>query len=179
MAERCRPPLSPRHAAAFPRSAGSSPLPLLLIILLAAALARRGVLGVRIAPAKGAEKVVPAATARDAEIVLALAHRKAALWLIVQDHDELRAIVGLAVQRLVGNDERGSRQCGRADAIEHILRDGDTVERSLGVVPAIDRDRRRPPSVSATAVNTCVPIGLSGLRIVTGTSKPTSKPRRT
>jgi len=103
MAERCRPPLSPRHAAAFPRSAGSSPLPLPLIIVLAAALARRGVLGVRIAPAKGAEKVVPAATARNAKIVLVPAHRKAALWLVVQYHDELRAIVSLAVQRLVRN----------------------------------------------------------------------------
>src|SRR6476646_2240405 len=120
--------------------AGYSPLS--LIIVLAAALPRGGVLRVRIAPAKGAEKVVPSATARDAEIVLAPAHRKTALRLIVQYHDELRAIVSLAVQGLVRNDERGSRQCGRRDAVEHILRDGDAVERGPGVVPVIDRDRR-------------------------------------
>jgi uncharacterized membrane protein len=45
------------------------------------------------------------------------------------------------VQRLVRNDERGPRQCGWRDAIEHILRDGDAVKRSLGDVPAVDRDR--------------------------------------
>src|SRR5271156_4450157 len=58
------------------RTSGSSPLPL---IVLAATLARIGVLGVRIAPAKGAEKVVPAATACDADIARGSAHRKAAL----------------------------------------------------------------------------------------------------
>ena len=51
----------------------------LIIVVLAAALARRAVLVVRIAPAKGAEKVVPSATARDAVIILTLAHRKPAL----------------------------------------------------------------------------------------------------
>src|SRR3984957_5647391 len=137
--ERCRPHFSARHAA-YRRGAASSPLPP-IIVLAAAVLARRDPLGVRIAPVKGAEEVVQAA-ARDADIVRALAHREAALWLIVQHHDELRAIVSLAVQRLVRDDERGSRQCGRRDAIKHVLRDADAVERALGVVRAIDRDRR-------------------------------------
>src|SRR5499427_9255006 len=63
----------------------------------------------------------------------------AALRLVAQCHDELRAIVCLSVQRLVRNDERGPRHCGWRDAIEHILRDGDAVKRGLGVVPAVDR----------------------------------------
>jgi hypothetical protein len=42
------------------------------------------------APAKGTKKVIPAAAARDAEIVLTPAHRKTALWLVVQYHNELR-----------------------------------------------------------------------------------------
>jgi hypothetical protein len=37
----------------------------------------------------------------------------------------------------------------------------------LSIVTAV---QRRPASLRAIAVNTCVPIGLSGLRIVTGTS---------
>jgi hypothetical protein len=63
------------------------------------------------------------------------------LRLIAQHGHELGAIVGLAAQRLVRDDDRGSRQCGRRDAIEHILRDGDAVERVLGVVAVVDRDR--------------------------------------
>ena len=70
-----------------------------------------------------------------------LARDEAALRLVVQRNDELRAIVGLAVQRLVRNDDRRSRQCGRRDAVEHLLRDGDAVERVLGIVRAVDRDR--------------------------------------
>jgi len=50
-------------------------------------------------------------------------------------------LVGLAAQRLVRDDDRGSQQCGRRDAIEHILRDGDALERVLGVVPVVNRDR--------------------------------------
>jgi hypothetical protein len=65
----------------------------------------------------------------------------------VQRHHELRAIVSLAVQRLVRDDERGSRQCGGRDAIEHILRDANAVERGLGVVPAVDRDRGPAPAM--------------------------------
>src|SRR5262249_50402676 len=80
-------------------------------------------------------------TARDADIGRARAVDDAALRLVVQRNDELRAIIGLAVQRLVRNDERGPRQYGWRDAIEHILRDGDAVKRGLGDVPAVDRDR--------------------------------------
>ena len=125
-----------------------------------------------------AEKVtVPAITVGDAVVVCAvfvfvviiraLAHCEAALRVVVQHHDELRSIVGLAVKRLVRDDNRGSRQSGRRDAVEHILRNGDTVQRVLGIVAAIDRDRSpaQPPSlVRATAANTCVPMRLSGLR---------------
>src|SRR4051812_21925711 len=75
-------------------------------------------------PATPAEADV---TARDAEIGRARAVDDAALRLVVQRNDELGAIIGLAVQRLVRNDERGPRQCGWRDAIEHILRDGDAV----------------------------------------------------
>jgi malate synthase len=68
-------------------------------------------------------------------------HQEAALGLVVEHRDELGAIVGLAAQRFVRDDDRGSRQCSRRDTIEHILRDGDAVERVLGVVPVVDRDR--------------------------------------
>src|SRR6266436_1638694 len=93
-------------------------------------------LGVPIALEKGAEAIVTP------DIAAQLARHKAALGLVVQHRDELGAIVGLAAQRLVRDDDRGSRQCGRRDAIEHILRDGDAVERVLGVVPGVDRHRR-------------------------------------
>src|SRR5262249_37480677 len=89
-------------------------------------------------PGAPAEDVV---TARDADIGRARAGDDAALRLAVQRNDELRAIVGLAVQRLVGNDDRGPRQCGCRDAIEHIVRQRDAIERSPGVVSAVDRDR--------------------------------------
>src|SRR5712692_2240621 len=45
----------------------------------------------------------------DADIGRARAVDDAALRLVVQRNDELRAIVGLAVQRLVRNDERRPR----------------------------------------------------------------------
>src|SRR5262245_21264982 len=80
-------------------------------------------------------------TARDADIGRAGAGDDAALRLVVQRNDELRTIIGLAVQRFVRNDELGPRQYGWRDAIEHILRDGDAVKRGLGDVPAVDRDR--------------------------------------
>ena len=111
--------------------------------------------------------------ARNGDMDRRPAHQEAALGLVVQHRDEFGAIVGLAAQRLVRDDDRGSRHCGRCDAIEHILRDGDAVERVLGVVPVVDRDRsptQARAQARATAVNTCVPIGLSGLRIVTGAS---------
>src|SRR5438132_5842293 len=101
--------------AAYSRRAASSPPPALsplivvlaalpLIVVLAAAPARKCV-------------VVRSVTARDAYIGRDPAHREAALWLVVQRHDKLCAIVSLADQRLVPADERRSRQCGRRDAI--------------------------------------------------------------
>src|SRR5262245_2871537 len=67
-------------------------------------------------PATPAEAEV--VTAHDADIGRARAVDDAALRLVVQRNDELRAIIGLAVQRLVRNDERGPRQYGWRDAIE-------------------------------------------------------------
>src|SRR5215468_6525776 len=128
------------HAACSRRAASSKPalwpLPIVLprIVVLAAAPER-----VVETPATPAEAEV--VTARDADIGRARAVDDAALRLVVQRNDELRAIIGLAVQRLVRNDERGPRQYGWRDAIEHILRDGDAVKRGLGDVPAVDRDR--------------------------------------
>jgi hypothetical protein len=48
----------------------------------------------------------------------------------------------------------------------------DADEPSLASSPLsiVTTVQRRPASFLAIAVNTCVPIGLSGLRIVTGTS---------
>src|SRR5580693_5383153 len=130
------------HAACSRRAASSKPA-LWPLIIVPIVLPRIGVLAAapeRIVetPATPAEEVV---TARDAEIGRARAVDDAALRLVVQRNDELRAIIGLAVQRLVRNDERGPRQCGWRDAIEHILREGDAVKRGLGEVPAVDRDR--------------------------------------
>src|SRR4029077_16296263 len=96
-------------------------------------------LGVPIALEKGAEAVVaPVVTACDgdtdrrpahqeavfAPVVAARnrdtdrrpAHQKAALGLVVEPRDELGAIVGLAAQLLVRDDDRGSRQGSRRDA---------------------------------------------------------------
>src|SRR5262245_24047775 len=110
------------------------PIVLPRIVVLAAAPERI----VETPPTPAEAEVV---TARDADIGRARAVDDAALRLVVQRNDELRAIIGLAVQRLVRNDERGPRQYGWRDAIEHILRDGDAVKRGLGDVPAVDRDR--------------------------------------
>src|SRR5262249_2549478 len=95
-----------------------------------------------IAAAPGRIVETPATPAEpDAHIGRARTVHDATLRLVVQRNDEFGAIVGLTVQRLVRNDERGPRQCGWRDAIEHILRDGDAVKRGLGGVPAVDRDR--------------------------------------
>src|SRR5262245_15995808 len=119
------------HVACSRRAASSQPalwpliiVPIVLprIVVLAAAPER-----IVETPATPAEAEV--VTARDADIGRARAVDDAALRLVVQRNDELRAIVGLAVQRLVRNDERGPRQYGWRDAIEHILRDGDAVKR--------------------------------------------------
>src|SRR5262245_9568119 len=119
---------------ARPSTCRASP-PALLPLILILVVRRAG------AAAPGAEETaVLLGIARDANL-RALAHREAALRLVVQRHDELRAIVGLAVRRLVRDDNRGSRHCGRRNAIEHLLRDADAAERGLGIVPAVDRDR--------------------------------------
>src|SRR6516162_9513595 len=94
------------HAACSRRAASSKPalwpliiVPIVLprIVVLAAAPER-----IVETPATPAEVV----TARDADIGRARAVDDAALRLVVQRNDELRAIIGLAVQRLVRNDER-------------------------------------------------------------------------
>src|SRR5450755_1030516 len=57
---------------------------------------------------------------------------------------------------------RSSTSCGM------VMRSSASLASSpLSIVTAV---QRRPESLRAIAVNTCVPIGLSGLRIVTGTS---------
>src|ERR1700730_16929195 len=99
------------------------------LIVLASARTRIARWGVPIALEKEAEAVVaPVVAARNGHISRRPARHKAALGLVVQHRDELGAIVGLAAQGLVRDDDRGSRHYGRRDAIEHILRDGDAVE---------------------------------------------------
>ena len=118
------------------------PPALLHLIVSARARTRIGWLGVPIALEKEAEAVVaPVVAARNPDIDSRPAHQEAALGLVVEHRDELGAIVGLAAERLVRDDDGGSRQCSRRDAIEHILRDSDAVERVLGVVSVIDRYR--------------------------------------
>src|SRR5689334_5766767 len=106
-----------------------------LVIILAAALIagwwRRGT------HLEGEEEtrttVVPAIVVGNKHVGRSwLPRDEATLWLVVQDHDEFGAIVGLLAQRLVRDHDRGSRLRGRCDAIEHILRDGDAVKRIPG-----------------------------------------------
>src|SRR5215831_19099083 len=79
------------------------------LIVLAGARTRIPGLGVPIALEKGAEALVaPVVAARDDRRPARL---ETALGLVVQHRDELGAIVGLAAQRLVRDDYRGSRQC--------------------------------------------------------------------
>src|SRR5207245_1496549 len=108
-----------------------------------ARIARLGLeLGTPIALEKQAEAIVALdVVARNEDIGRRPARYEAALRLVVQHRDELGAIVGLFAQRLVRDDDRGSRHGGRRDTIEHVLRDGDAVERVLGVVAVVDRDR--------------------------------------
>src|SRR5664279_5359642 len=115
--------------------------PARLYPIIVAAPTRIASLEVPIALEKREAVVAPAVVARNADVGRRLARYKAALGLIAQHRDKLGAVVGLAAQRLVRDDDRGSRQCSRRDAIEQILRDGDAVERVLGVVPLVDRDR--------------------------------------
>src|SRR5262249_59536840 len=96
------------------------------LIVLAGAPTRIGRLGVPIALEKEAEAIVaPIVAARNGDIDRRPAHQEAALRLVVEHHDELGAIVGLAAQRLVPDHERGSRQYSRREAIEHIPWDGE------------------------------------------------------
>ena len=92
---------------------------------------------VPIAPGKKEAGVAPDVVARK---VGRLARYKPALRLVAQHRDKFGAIIGLATQRLVRNDDRGARQGGLRDSIEHVLRDGDAVERVLGFIPVVDRD---------------------------------------
>src|SRR5882724_9676774 len=117
-------PHFPACHAVYSRRAAFLPQALWPLIIVLAGLPRIVVLAaapVHIVkletPAAPAEAVV--VTARGANIARAPAHREAAVWLVVQHHDELRAIIRLAVQRLVRDDERRSRQCGRRDTIEY------------------------------------------------------------
>src|ERR1700704_2269789 len=110
------------------------PAPLHRIIVLAAAPPRIGSLGIPRLEKGPRAVVVPEIAAGSESIGRRLARDEAALRLVAQYRDKLGAIVGLAAQRLVRDDDRGSRQCGRRDAIEHLLRDGDAVEGCFGIV---------------------------------------------
>ena len=81
-----------------------------------------------------------AIAAREAHARRARAICEAALRLIVKHHDELRAIVGFTAHGLVRDDDRRPRRCSGRDAIEYLLRQGDAVERVLGIVAVVDRD---------------------------------------
>src|SRR6516162_4166103 len=114
------------HPACSRRAASSKPAlrPLIIVPIVLPRIVVLAAAPERIVETPAEAEVV---TARDAEIGRARAVDDAALRLVVQRNDELRAIIGLAVQRLVRNYERGPRQCGWRDAIQHIVRDGDAV----------------------------------------------------
>src|SRR5262249_17146444 len=99
------------HAACSRRAASSKPalwpliiVPVVLPRIVVLAAAPEPIVETPTIPAQS--EVV---TARDGDIGRARAGDDAALRLVVQRNDELRAIIGLAVQRLVRNDERGPR----------------------------------------------------------------------
>ena len=69
-------------------------------------------------PAHQKAVFAPVVAARNGDTNRRPAHQEAALGLVVEHRDELGAIVGLAAERLVRDDDRGSRQCSRRDAIE-------------------------------------------------------------
>src|SRR5215469_18903025 len=81
-----------------------------------------------------------AIAAREAHVARARAICETALRLVVEHHDELRAIVGFTAHGLVRDDDRRPRHCSGRDAIEYLLRQGDAVERVLGIVAVVDRD---------------------------------------
>ena len=114
--------------------------PIVIVPLIVAAPRRIASLEVPIAPGKKEAGVAPDVVARKVGIGGRLARYKAALRLVAQHRDKFGAIVGLPTQRLVRNDDRGARLGGLRDSIEHVLRDGDAVERILGFIPVVDRD---------------------------------------
>src|SRR5690348_7809310 len=69
-----------------------------------------------------------------------LAHRETALRLVAQYGHELGALAGLGAETLVRDDDRRARRRGRRNAVEHILRNGDAVERAFGVGRTVDGD---------------------------------------
>src|SRR5664279_5778156 len=86
--------------------------PARLYPIIVAAPTRIASLEVPIALEKREAVVAPAVVARNEGVGRRnLARDKAALRLIAQHRDKLGAVVGLAAQRLVRDDDRGSRQC--------------------------------------------------------------------
>ena len=69
----------------------------------------------------------------------------AALRLAAQQHHEFRSLAGLRAQRLVRDDQGGSRR-NAGDAIQCVLRNGDAVERGLCAV----RVRRHRLNIATT-----------------------------
>jgi hypothetical protein len=102
------------HPARYRARAACRVLPPALLhrlIVLSGARTPISRLGVPIALEKETEAVVaPVVATRNGDIVRRPAHQEAALGLVVEHRDELGAIVGLAAQRLVRDDDRGSRQ---------------------------------------------------------------------
>src|ERR1700704_6152870 len=99
-------------------------LPARLSLPIRLTAARTGISGLglrfRIARLEEEAEEIIAVAARDLDNGRGLARDEAALRLVAQHRDEFGAIVGLAAQRLVGDDDRGSRRCGRRDAREYL-----------------------------------------------------------
>src|ERR1039457_300380 len=91
--------------------------PALLYPMIVAAPTRIASLEVPITLEKREAVVTPAVVARNEDVGRRLARYKAALGLIAQHRDKLGAVVGLAAQRLLRDDDRRSRQCKRGEAI--------------------------------------------------------------
>src|SRR5581483_9707818 len=120
----------------------------LVVLVLAGAAARIDGLRIGIALPKEEEAVAAEGAAIAPAIVAGHLHRRrgrlagdeAALRVVAQDRNELGAVVGLGAERLVRDDDRGPRQRGRRDAIPHLLRDRDAIQRVLGTVALVDAD---------------------------------------
>jgi hypothetical protein len=105
--------------------------------------------------------VAPVVAARNGDTDRRPAHQEAALGLVVEHRDELGAMVGLAAQRVVRDDDRGSRHAVGAmrssTSCGMVRRSSASLASSpLSIVTAV---QRRPAPLRAIAVNTCVPIG--------------------